>query len=115
MVYGYDFLLKAILTILTLSLGFVGGEVTPLFSIGATLGAVLGSLFGMNPMVCAALGFAAVFGAGTNTWLASIAIGMEIFGFAWFPYFFLVCSTAYLVNRNQSIYTLQQRYGQHDA
>ena len=114
-VYGYDFLLKAILTILTLSLGFVGGEVTPLFSIGATLGAVLGSLFGMNPMVCAALGFAAVFGAGTNTWLASIAIGMEIFGFAWFPYFFLVCSTAYLVNRNQSIYTLQQRYGQHDA
>lgn len=114
-IYSYDFLLKGILTILTLSLGFVGGEVTPLFSIGASLGAVLGAAMGLNPTVCAALGFAAVFGAGTNTWLASICIGLEIFGFAWFPYFFLVCSTAYLVNRNQSIYTLQQRYGQKDA
>lgn len=114
-IYSYDFLLKGFLTVLTLSLGFTGGEVTPLFAIGACLGTMLGRVFGLNPAVCAALGFAAVFGAGTNTWLASICIGLEIFGFAWFPYFFLVCSAAYLVNRSQSIYTLQQRYGQQDA
>lgn len=114
-IYSYDWLLKGLLTILTLSLGFVGGEVTPLFAMGASLGAALAPVFGLDPMICAALGYASVFGAGTNTWLAAIMIGIEIFGFAWFPYFFLVCSVAYLVNRNQSIYTLQQRYGQNDA
>ncbi len=66
-------------------------------------------------MLSAALGFAAVFGSGTNTFLAPVMIGMEIFGFQWFPWFFVVCAVSYLVNRNQSIYSLQQRYGLHDV
>ena len=37
-VYAYDWALKFILTVLTLSAGFQCGEVTPLFTIGATLG-----------------------------------------------------------------------------
>ena len=53
---------------------------TPLFSIGASLGFVLGSLAGLPPMVCAALGYAAVFGSATNTLLAPVLIGMEVFG-----------------------------------
>ena len=60
-VYAYDWALKFILTILTLSAGFQGGEVTPLFTIGATLGAVLGNLFGIPVELSAALGYAAVF------------------------------------------------------
>ena len=55
-VYAYDWALKFILTILTLSAGFQGGEVTPLFTIGATLGAVLGNLFGIPVELSAALG-----------------------------------------------------------
>lgn len=110
-VYMYDWILKFVLTIFTLSIGFQGGEVTPLFSIGACLGFVLAPLFGLPPVICAALGYAAVFGSGTNTFLAPIAIGMEIFGYEYFPLFFIVCAVAYLTNRNQSIYALQQRAG----
>ena len=42
-IYAYDWILKMALTILTLSSGFIGGEVAPLFSIGSCLGYVLGS------------------------------------------------------------------------
>ncbi len=55
-VYYYDWILKLLFTIATLAIGFQGGEVTPLFSIGATLGVVLGSLLGISPIVCGALG-----------------------------------------------------------
>ena len=54
---------------------FQGGEVTPLFAIGASLGLVLARLFGLPLALGAALGYVAVFGAGTNTFLAPIAIG----------------------------------------
>ena len=110
-VYWYDWICKFLLTIFCLSIGFMGGEVTPLFSICSTLGFCLANVFGFPPAMCAALGYAAVFGAGTNTYLAPIMIGMEVFGFQYFPLFFIVCSVAYLVNRNKSIYALQQREG----
>ena len=59
-IYGYDWILKLLFTIFTLAIGFQGGEVTPLFSIGTSLGVILGGLFGLPPMLCAALGYAAV-------------------------------------------------------
>ncbi len=49
-IYAYDSILKMALTILTLSSGFIGGEVAPLFSIGSCLGYVLGPVFGFDPM-----------------------------------------------------------------
>ncbi len=49
-IYAYDWILKMALTILTLSSGFIGGEVAPLFSIGSCLGYVLGPVFGFDPM-----------------------------------------------------------------
>ena len=55
-IYGYDWILKLLFTIFTLAIGFQGGEVTPLFSIGASLGIILGSLLGIPPVICAALG-----------------------------------------------------------
>ena len=96
-------------TVLTLSIGFQGGEVTPLFSIGASLGFMLGSLAGLPPMVCAALGYAAVFGSATNTLLAPVLIGMEVFGVENGLAFFAVCLVAFLVNGNRCIYTAQKR------
>ena len=106
--YWYDWLLKLIFTIMTLTAGFQGGEVTPLFSIGAGLGAALGSVFGLPVTMTAALGYAAVFGSATNTLLAPIFIGAEVFGYEYLPYFFIVCAFAYIFNGNKSIYTAQR-------
>ena len=105
----FDWILKLLFTVLTLSIGFQGGEVTPLFSIGASLGFMLGSLTGLPPMVCAALGYAAVFGSATNTLLAPVLIGMEVFGVKNGLAFFAVCLVAFLVNGNRCIYTAQKR------
>lgn len=109
-IYKYDWILKIILTILTLSAGYQGGEVTPLFSIGASLGVVLGSLLGLSPILVAALGYAAVFGSATNTLIAPILIGAEVFGTDNILIFVVVCSIAYVFNGNKTIYTLQKRH-----
>ena len=106
-VYYWDFILKFVLTILTISAGFQGGEVTPLFAIGATLGAIIASLTGMPVILFAALGYAAVFGAATNTLIAPMFIGAEVFGFQYMPFFFAACVIAYIFNGNNSIYTKQ--------
>ena len=108
-IYGYDWILKLVLTILTLSAGFQGGEVTPLFAIGSSLGVIIAPVFGLNPLFVAALGYCSVFGAATNTFLAPIAIGMEVFGYQYFPFFFIVCAISYIANQNESIYALQRQ------
>ena len=103
-VAGYDWILKFALTILTLSAGFIGGVVTPLFAIGATFGIFIASMFGMPVALAAALGFAAVFASASNTLWAPILIAGEIFGFDCLPAFFIVCTVAYICNGGQSIY-----------
>lgn len=108
-IYSWDFVLKLLFTVLTLAAGFQGGEVTPLFSIGASLGAVLASLVGLPAAFVAALGYAAVFGSATNTLIAPMIIGAEVFGYGYFPYFVIVCALAYACNGNLSIYPLQKR------
>lgn len=111
-IFWFDFLLKFLLTVLTLAAGFQGGEVTPLFAVGASLGAALGPLVGVDPAFLAALGYAAVFGGATNTLLAPMLIGGEVFGFENLPWFFLVCALAYLCNGSRSIYTAQRKLAQ---
>lgn len=106
-IYQWDWLLKFLLTVLTLAVGFQGGEVTPLFSIGASLGVAAAGLFGLPVPFAAALGYAAMFGSATNTLFAPVLIGAEVFGFEYFPYFFFVCVLAYGFNMNKSIYSLQ--------
>ena len=108
-IYTYDFLLKMLLTIFTLSIGFQGGEVTPLFAIGSSLGVVLAPLVGLPIEIVACLGYVAVFGSATNTLLAPIFIGGEIFGFDLIPYFFIVMMAAYNCNFNTSIYGHQKQ------
>ena len=103
-VAGYDWLIKFALTILTLSAGFIGGVVTPLFAIGATFGVFVAGMFGMPAALAAALGFAAVFASASNTLWAPILIAGEIFGFNCLPAFFIVCTVAYICNGGQSIY-----------
>ena len=109
-IYSYDWLLKLLLTVLTLSAGYQGGEVTPIFSIGASLGVALGMALNLPPAFIAALGYAAVFGSATNTLFAPILIGAEIFGPQNTVYFAFVCSIAYVFNGNKTIYAAQKKF-----
>lgn len=109
-IFGYDWILKLLLTTLTLAAGFQGGEVTPLFSIGASLGVVIAIFFGFPIEFVAAAGYISVFGSATNTLLAPIFIGGEVFGFNNLPFFVIIVIFAYLVNRKMSTYGLQKNY-----
>ena len=81
---------------------------TPLFAIGACLGAVAAPLFGLPAVFGAALCYAAVFGSASNTWLAPICIGTEVFGFSCLPYFAVVCTISRLCSGNRSMYGKQK-------
>ncbi|WP_373131909.1 chloride channel protein [Clostridium sp. M62/1] len=105
----FDWILKFFFTAVTIAAGFQGGEVTPLFSIGASLGAALSLILPLPLPLLAALGYAAVFGGATNTFLAPVFIGAEVFGCELLPCFFIVCAAARLFNGGQSIYSLQRR------
>ena len=109
-IYAYDWLLKLVFTAFTLAIGFQGGEVTPLFTAGSCLGYVLGGLLGLPPVACAAFGYAAVFGSGTNTLLAAIFIEIEVFGSADMLPAIIICIIAYMINGNKSIYSAQQNF-----
>ncbi|HEL2057151.1 TPA: chloride channel protein [Streptococcus suis] len=106
-VYSYDWIIKLLFTVLCLTAGFQGGEVTPLFSIGASSGALLASLLGFPISLAAGLGYTAVFAAATNTLISPILIAYEVFG----PYHVIesgiVVSIAYILNRKTSIYSQQ--------
>ena len=67
----------------------------------------LGNLFGISPVLCGALGYAAVFGSATNTVIAPFLIGIEVFGAKNALAFVLVCSIAYIVNGDRCIYGAQ--------
>jgi len=101
---------KIVFTAVTLASGFKGGEVTPLFFIGAALGNVLAVLTGSPVDVCAALGFVAVFAGATNTPIACTMMGVELFGGEYVVYFAVSCLTAYLFSGHSGIY-LSQRIG----
>lgn len=100
---------KIVFTAITLGSGFKGGEVTPLFFIGATLGSVLGALLHAPADLFAGLGFVAVFAGATNTPLACTIMGIELFGSVHAVYFALVCFLAYLFSGHSSIYRAQKR------
>lgn len=102
-----DFLGKLIFTVLSLGAGFQGGEVTPLFEIGATLGADLGRLLNVSLPFLAGLGYIGVFAAATNTPIACFIMGIELFGGDYSLYFFLVCVLAVLISGHEGIYSSQ--------
>ena len=103
----YDFAVKILFTVVTLSAGFKGGEVTPLFFIGALLGNALFTLVPLPLALLAGLGFVAVFGAATNTPVACTIMAIELFGFDVALYAFIACIVAYFVSGNHSIYAKQ--------
>jgi len=103
----YDFALKIIFTIITLSAGFKGGEVTPLFFIGATLGNALSYFIPLPVGLLAGMGFVAVFAGATNTPLACILMGIELFGNECGVFVAIACVVSYLLSGHTSIYRSQ--------
>lgn len=99
---------KLLFTAVTLGSGFKGGEVTPLFFIGATLGNALAVLLGAPVDLFAALGFIAVFAGATNTPLACTVMGLELFGATHAVYFAIACFIAYLFSGHSGIYPAQR-------
>lgn len=99
---------KLLFTAITLGTGFKGGEVTPLFFIGAALGNTLATLFGAPVDLMAGLGFIAVFAAATNTPLACTLMGVELFGTNYVLYFGIACWTAYYFSGHSGIYSSQR-------
>ena len=105
---SYDWILKLLFTVVTISAGYQGGEVTPLFAIGATLGVFLAPMLGLPVLVVAAIGYASVFGSATTTLLAPVLIGGEVFGYANLPFFVIACAIAYCLPKEWSIYSSQK-------
>ncbi|NEX45587.1 chloride channel protein [Pseudotabrizicola algicola] len=99
---------KFVFTVITLSAGFKGGEVTPLFFIGAALGVALGGLLGVPTDLLAAIGFVAVFAGATNTPLASLVMGIELFGAAHAVPLAIGCFVAFAASGHSSIYKAQR-------
>lgn len=104
----WSWLWKTIYTTITLGTGFKGGEVTPLFYIGATLGNTLSALMDAPVSLFAALGFIAVFAGATNTPLACTIMGIELFGGEYTLFFAVACFTAYFFSGNSGIYSSQR-------
>lgn len=103
----YDFLLKILLTTFTIGVGFKGGEVTPLFFVGATLGSALSAVLPLDVSLLAGLGFVAVFAGATNTPIACTLMGIELFGADAAVYIGIACVTAYMFSGHTGIYTSQ--------
>lgn len=107
---SYAFAAKLVFTAVTLGAGFLGGEVTPLFFVGAALGNALAQLLGLPIELGAGVGLAAVFAASSNTPLALSIMAMELLGAHVFPHVVIVCVLAYLLTGHRSIYPAQRLF-----
>jgi H+/Cl- antiporter ClcA len=103
----YDFVLKILFTSFTLGAGFKGGEVTPLFFVGATLGSALSTVIPLPIALLAGLGFVAVFAGATHTPIACTVMGMELFGIESVIFIGIACCIAYFCSGTNGIYTSQ--------
>ena len=99
-----DFILKLIFTAITLGCGYKGGEIVPTFFVGATFGCVVGPLLGMNPGFAAAIALVATFCGNTNCPMASVFLGIELFGGQAVPLFALACAVSYMLSGYSSLY-----------
>jgi len=104
----HDFAAKFIFTTVTLGAGFKGGEVTPLFYIGATLGNALSNLLPIPSSLLAAMGFVAVFAGAANTPIASSLMALELFGPEAGAFAAIACVTSYLFSGHSGIYHTQR-------
>ncbi len=104
----YDWFAKFVFTAVTLGSGFKGGEVTPLFFIGSTLGNTLSHLLPLPPSLLAGMGFVAVFAGAANTPIASTFMAVELFGAEAGAFAGIACVVSYLCSGHSGIYHAQR-------
>lgn len=104
----YAFILKIIFTAVTIGSGFKGGEIVPTFFIGATFGCAVGGLLGMNPSFAAAIGLIALFCGVVNCPIASIMLGIEMFGSEGLLLFAVAVAVSYMLSGNFGLYKSQK-------
>lgn len=104
----FAFALKMLFTVITLSVGFRGGEVVPCFFIGATFGCVVGPLLGIPAGFAASIGLISVFCASVNCPIASTVLAVEMFGSQGISYYALACGLAYALSGYTGLYSSQR-------
>ena len=104
----FDPMIKLVMTALTVGAGLQGGEVTPLFGIGASLGGWIGNATVGEPSLMAALGMLGVFGAALNVPITTIMLGVDMFGGDASGYFVIVVFVSYLVAGHRAVYPAQR-------
>lgn len=104
----YDFAAKFVFTAVTLGSGFKGGEVTPLFYIGSTLGNALSNVLPLPSPLLAGMGFVAVFAGAANTPIASTLMAIELFGADAGAFAAIACVGSYLFSGHAGIYHAQR-------
>jgi H+/Cl- antiporter ClcA len=102
------FALKLLFTAVTVGVGFIGGEVTPLFVIGALAGRAAAPMLGLPPVAGAAVGMVALFGAAANTPVALLVMALELFGVSVLPQAALAMVAATLVSGQKGLYGSQR-------
>lgn len=102
------FFWKIVFTALTLGAGFKGGEIVPSFTIGAAFGCLFGTLFGLSPSLCAAVAMISMFCGVTNSPIASMIIGFELFGFDIMKYLLIGVSISYMLSGYYGLYHEQR-------
>ena len=105
---SYAFALKLLFTAITIGAGFLGGEVTPLFFVGATLGATLARALGLPIALGAGVGMAALFGSAANAPIALAIMAVELMGANALPHVLIVCALSYVLSGHRSIYPAQR-------
>lgn len=105
---SFAFILKMLLTVATLSVGFKGGEIVPSFFIGSTFGVFIAPLFGISPSFAAAVGLISVFCGVVNCPVATIILSVELFGSEGLLYFAVATILSYVVSGNYSLYSAQK-------
>lgn len=107
-VFWAAFLLKMLFTAITLGSGFKGGEIVPTFFVGATFGCLIGPMLGLTPTLASACGLVGLFCGVTNCPIASLFMGIELFGVAGLPCYLLMIAVSYCMSGYSGLYKSQK-------
>ena len=102
------FLLKMLFTAIALGGKFKGGEIVPVFCVGAAFGCAFGNLIGFSPELCAACGLAGVFAGATNCPVSTLLIALEMLSHEGMPFYALVIAISFLFSGYTGLYSSQR-------
>ncbi len=104
----FAFLIKMIMTAVSIAAGLKGGEIVPAFFIGTTLGVLLSMLLGLDLSFGASLGMLVLFCGITNCPIATLILGIELFGGGNILYFALAIGLGFIVSGKRGLYREQR-------